>query len=167
MRRRSAGPRARTAGFSGAGDAVPSRSGRRCAGFGSARFSARLWPGRSRGPGAPGQQVTGDRGGLAPRGIDRVVPGWQVSQAGAFRAADIVFDPGLGAVAGFEELDLPVGRALHRGRWVGEILEQGFGEPLAPTAGPEPTRLRRRRPRTYCAARILDCTADLGYRQQT
>jgi len=33
------------------------------------------------------------------------------SQAGAFRAADLVFDPGLGTVAGPGELDLPAGGA--------------------------------------------------------
>jgi hypothetical protein len=32
-------------------------------------------------------------------------------QSGAFRAADLVLDPRLGAVAGFEELDLPAGGA--------------------------------------------------------
>ena len=57
----------------------------------------------------PGQQVTGDGGGLAPGGIDLVVSRGQMSQAGAFRAADLVFDSGLGSVAGFEELDLPAG----------------------------------------------------------
>lgn len=57
----------------------------------------------------PGQQVAGDGGGLAPGGIDLVVSRGQMSQAGAFRAADLVFGSGLGTVAGFEELDLPAG----------------------------------------------------------
>jgi len=43
----------------------------------------------------PGQQITGDGGGLAPGGIDLVDGRWQMSQAGAFRAADPVLDPGL------------------------------------------------------------------------
>jgi len=57
----------------------------------------------------PGQQVTGDGGGLAPGGIDLVDGRGQMSQAGAFRAADPVLGPGLGTVAGLEELDLAAG----------------------------------------------------------
>src|ERR1022692_3402242 len=59
----------------------------------------------------PGQQVTRDGRGLAPGGVDRVVPGGHMPQSGALAAADPVLDPGLGAVAGFEELDLPAGGA--------------------------------------------------------
>src|SRR5450755_1680793 len=54
----------------------------------------------------PGEQVAGDRRGLAPGGADLVVPGRQVPQAGCLAAADPGLDSGLGPVAGFEELDL-------------------------------------------------------------
>jgi hypothetical protein len=50
----------------------------------------------------PGEQVAGDGGGLAPGGVDLVVPGREMTQAGGLAAAD----PGLGSVAGSGELGL-------------------------------------------------------------
>ncbi len=57
----------------------------------------------------PGEQVAGDGRGLTPGGVDLVVPGRQVAQAGGLGAADPVLDPSLGAVPGFEELGLAAG----------------------------------------------------------
>ena len=57
----------------------------------------------------PGEQVGGGQGELEPDRVDREQPGGQPSEAGVLGLADAVLDPGVGAVAGFEERQLPDG----------------------------------------------------------
>jgi hypothetical protein len=64
----------------------------------------------------PGEEVDREHHDREPSGVDREGPGWEVAQAGVFRGADAVFDPGVGAVAGVEEGELSgpgVGGAWH------------------------------------------------------
>jgi hypothetical protein len=57
----------------------------------------------------PAQQVAGDHGGDAPGLVDLIGFRGQMLDTGVLGAADPVLDPGVGAVAGFEEDRLPSG----------------------------------------------------------
>ena len=56
-----------------------------------------------------GEQVRGDAGELDPDLVDVGVPGGQVADAGVLPAPDPVLDPGVGAVKGVQERELPAG----------------------------------------------------------
>jgi hypothetical protein len=55
----------------------------------------------------PGDQVDGEHDGGQPGRVDREGAGRETAEAGVFAAADAVLDPGVGAVAGIEERELP------------------------------------------------------------
>ncbi len=56
-----------------------------------------------------GEQVRGDQGEFGPDFVDVLVPGGQVPEAGVLAGSDPVLDPGVRAVAGFQERQLPAG----------------------------------------------------------
>jgi len=70
----------------------------------------------------PAQEVGGDHGRDAPGGVDAHRGRGQMVQTGGLAAADPVFDAGVGAVTGFEEVQLAAGGV-------------GGGELVAPSVG--------------------------------
>jgi hypothetical protein len=57
----------------------------------------------------PGGQVGGDRHEWQPGGVDGVLAGREAAEPGVFGGFDAVFDPGVGAVPGLQERQLPGG----------------------------------------------------------
>ena len=57
-------------------------------------------------------QVGSDQRQLDPDGVDRLLPGRQVAQPGVLAGADAVLDPGVRAMAGFQERGVPTGVEL-------------------------------------------------------
>lgn len=55
----------------------------------------------------PGEQVGGEHDGGQPGGVDGERPAGEAAQAGVCAGAEAVLDPGVGAVAGVEEGQLP------------------------------------------------------------
>jgi len=84
-------------------------------------------------------QVRGDQGELDPDLVHVGVPGGQVPDAGVLPGPDPVLDPGVGAVPGVQERQLPAGGV--------------DGEGLIPVAVPDLERVQGR-------ARVRVLTAD-------
>jgi hypothetical protein len=55
------------------------------------------------------EQVRRDQGELDPDLVDVIVPGGYVTDSGVLAGADAVLNASVGAVAGFEERELPAG----------------------------------------------------------
>src|SRR3954447_2014655 len=55
----------------------------------------------------PGEQVSGGQSELQPDGVDREELGRQAPEAGVLGLPDAVLDPGVRAVTGFQERQLP------------------------------------------------------------
>jgi hypothetical protein len=65
----------------------------------------------------PAEQFGSDHRGDTPGGVDRHADRWEVLEAGVLAGADAVLDAGVGAVAGFEEVELPATGVLVASSW--------------------------------------------------